>query len=109
MKHLFLTTVFAALVCACGGKTTTGNATAPSGAPVGRSFTTMTTYVPDPGHDYGISAEIKGGKVYVTVKPDEFEKAPFASGMDFRLNDETYEVQNTDTPIVSCAMTARCR
>ena len=62
---------------------------------------TFITYTPEPGQHYGISAEIKSGKVYVTVKPDEFEKAPFAGGMDYRLNETTYEVQNTDTPIVS--------
>lgn len=101
MKHILLTIAFAALVCSCGGKTTDNNATASGGDITKRVFLTKATYTPEPGCHYGISAEIKKGKVYVTVNPDEFEKAPFAGGMDYRLNETTYEVQNTDAPIVS--------
>ena len=103
MKHLFLTTLLLCVVglTSCNGKSTSPQETTPNGDTVKRTYMTMTTYNPDPGQHYGISAEIKGGKVYVTVNHDQYDKAPFAGGMDFRLNDETYEVQNTDTPIVS--------
>lgn len=110
-QKLFITAMAALLLCACGSKA--GNAVGQDSAAVAapgpdyvtkttiRNYVSMTTYIPSPGEHYGISAERKHGKVYVTVDPDKFEKAPFASGMDFRLNEKTYEVQNTDDYIVS--------
>ena len=79
-------------LCSCNGKSKSPQETGANNDIVKRTFMTMYTYTPEPGQHYGISAEIKSGKVYVTVKPDEFEKAPFAGGMDYRLNETTYEV-----------------
>ena len=94
------------LLFSCGSKA--GNAAgqdspeaAQTGDTVVNYYTISMVYMPDPGRQYGISAERKHGKVYVTVDPDKFEKAPFANSMDFRLNEKTYEVQNTDDYIVS--------
>lgn len=96
MKHIFLTIVFAALVCSCGGKT---NATGDGAAVVNNI--TKASYNIGEKDDSGITAKVKNGKVLVSVDADKFATTPFAGSMDYRLVEETYEVQNTDAPIVS--------
>lgn len=96
MKHIFLTIVFAALVCSCGGKT---NATGEGAAVVNNI--TKASYNIGEKDDSGITAKVKNGKVLVSVDADKFATTPFAGSMDYRLVEETYEVQNTDAPIVS--------
>ena len=76
-------------LCSCNGKASKAD------------YVTKAIYNIDETQSSGISAEIKDGKVYVSVDADQFAKAPFASGMDYRLNETTYEVENLDAPIVS--------
>lgn len=90
-------------LCSCNGKSKSIQETGTIQQSQGKAieYTTMTTYVIDGNELSGITAEIKDGKVYVSVDADQFAKAPFARGMDYRLNETTYEVQNLDAPIVS--------
>ena len=99
---LFITAMAALLLCACGSKA--GNAAGQDSAAVaapGPDYVTKTDYDSGSDEDFGISAEIKGGKVFVSVDADKFVKTYVGQGMDYRLNESTYEVQNLDTPIVS--------
>ena len=99
---LFITAMAALLLCACGSKA--GNAAGQDSAAVaapGLDYVTKTDYDCGSDEDFGISAEIKGGKVFVSVDADKFVKTYVGQGMDYRLNESTYEVQNLDTPIVS--------
>ena len=99
---LFITAMAALLLCACGSKagTAVGQDSAAVAAP-GPDYVTKTDYDCGSDEDFGISAEIKGGKVFVSVDADKFVKTYAGQGMDYRLNESTYEVQNLDTPIVS--------
>ena len=76
-------------LCSCNGKA--GKA----------DYVTKAIYNISETQPSGITAKIKDGKVYVSVDADQFAKAPFASGMDYRLVETSYEVQNLDAPIVS--------
>lgn len=76
-------------LCSCNGKA--GKA----------DYVTKAIYIISETQPSGITAKIKDGKVYVSVDADQFAKAPFASGMDYRLVETSYEVQNLDAPIVS--------
>ena len=99
---LFITAMAALLLCACGSKA--GNAVGQDSAAVaapGPDYVTKTDYDCGSDEDFGISAEIKGGKVFVSVDADKFVKTYVGQGMDYRLNESTYEVQNLDAPIVS--------
>ena len=99
---LFITAMAALLLCACGSKA--GNAAGQDSAAVaapGPDYVTKTDYDCGSDEDFGISAEIKGGKVFVSVDADKFVKTYVGQGMDYRLNESTYEVQNLDAPIVS--------
>jgi hypothetical protein len=99
---LFITAMAALLLCACGSKAgnTVGQDSAAVAAP-GPDYVTKTDYDCGSDEDFGISAEIKGCKVFVSVDADKFVKTYAGQGMDYRLNESTYEVQNLDTPIVS--------
>ena len=99
---LIIPVMAAMLLCACGGKA--GNAAGQDSAAVaapGPDYITKTDYDSGSDEDFGISAEIKGGKVFVSVDADKFVKTYAGQGMDYRLNESTYEVQNLDAPIVS--------
>ncbi len=99
---LFITAMAALLLCACGSKA--GNAAGQDSAAMAApepDYITKTDYDCGSDEDFGISAEIKGGKVFVSVDADKFVKTYAGQGMDYRLNESTYEVQNLDTPIVS--------
>lgn len=76
-------------LCSCNGKA--GKA----------DYVTKAIYNISETQPSGITAKIKDGKVYVSVDADQFAKAPFASGMDYRLVETSYEVQNLDAPVVS--------
>ena len=76
-------------LCSCNGKA--GKA----------DYVTKAIYNISETQPSGITAKIKDGKVYVSVDADKFAKAPFADGMDYRLCENSYEVQNLDAPIVS--------
>ena len=76
-------------LCSCNGKA--GKA----------DYVTKAIYNISETQPSGITAKIKDGKVYVSVDANQFAKAPFASGMDYRLVETSYEVQNLDAPIVS--------
>ena len=76
-------------LCSCNGKASKAD------------YVTKAIYNISETQTSGITAKIKDGKVYVSVDADKFAKAPFADGMDYRLCENSYEVQNLDAPIVS--------
>ena len=94
----FIALVTAVLLCSCGGKA--GTSTAP--AAEADNYVTEVTYgTPGTEEDFGISARIADGKVLVSIDADKFEHSIVGASMDYRLNESTYEVENTDASIVS--------